>query len=178
MAYAGALFADSCLRGLNGDSNVFDYSYVESDVTDVPFFSSRVDLGPDGTCSLAHPVCVYDCIVVQFTVNFEPLLCSRIGLQPKNSSLESLACSLCQLKCAQVFFCVVQALHKQCDTNNLHVCEWLSSRGCVAWARPSLFRTLPDRMFIALCLGHFSQKANFAVAAGFLCIVIIPCTLF
>lgn len=48
MAYAGALFADSCLRGLNGDSNVFDYSYVESDVTDVPFFSSRVDLGPDG----------------------------------------------------------------------------------------------------------------------------------
>ena len=48
MAYAGALFADSCLRGLNGDSNVFDYSYVESDITDVPFFSSRVDLGPEG----------------------------------------------------------------------------------------------------------------------------------
>ena len=48
MAYAGALFADSCLRGLNGDSNVFDYSYVESDVTDVPYFSSRVDLGPEG----------------------------------------------------------------------------------------------------------------------------------
>lgn len=48
MAYAGALFADSCLRGLNGDSNVFDYSYVESDVTDAPYFSSRVDLGPEG----------------------------------------------------------------------------------------------------------------------------------
>ena len=52
MAYAGALFADSCLRGLNGDSNVFDYSYVDSDVTDVPFFSSRIDLGPEGTCLL------------------------------------------------------------------------------------------------------------------------------
>lgn len=52
MAYAGALFADSCLRGLNGDSNVFDYSYVESDITDVPFFSSRVDLGPEGEHSL------------------------------------------------------------------------------------------------------------------------------
>lgn len=55
MAYAGALFADSCLRGLNGDSNVFDYSYVESDVTDVPFFSSRVDLGPEGKCTLRPP---------------------------------------------------------------------------------------------------------------------------
>lgn len=51
MAYAGALFADSCLRGLNGDSNVFDYSYVESDVTDLPYFSSRVDLGPEGQSS-------------------------------------------------------------------------------------------------------------------------------
>ena len=82
MAYAGALFADSCLRGLNGDSNVFDYSYVESDVTDVPFFSSRVDLGPDGKQSLAHPICVHDCSVVQKTVQFEPCFCSRIGLQP------------------------------------------------------------------------------------------------
>lgn len=48
MAYAGALFADSCLRGLNGEDGVWDYSYVESDVTDAPFFASKVDLGPDG----------------------------------------------------------------------------------------------------------------------------------
>ena len=58
MAYAGALFADSCLRGLNGDSNVFDYSYVESDITDVPFFSSRVDLGPEGNMLLCF-ACAY-----------------------------------------------------------------------------------------------------------------------
>lgn len=58
MAYAGALFADSCLRGLNGDSNVFDYSYVESDITDVPFFSSRVDLGPEGKALLCFD-CAY-----------------------------------------------------------------------------------------------------------------------
>lgn len=48
MAYAGALFADACLRGLNGDSNIFDYSYVENDKADAPFFASKVELGPDG----------------------------------------------------------------------------------------------------------------------------------
>lgn len=49
MAYAGALFADACLRGLNGENNVTEYSYVESDVIPgVPFFSSKVKLGPEG----------------------------------------------------------------------------------------------------------------------------------
>jgi malate dehydrogenase len=48
MAYAGALFADACLRGLNGESNVFEYSYVESDITELPFFSSKVKLGSEG----------------------------------------------------------------------------------------------------------------------------------
>ena len=62
MAYAGALFADSCLRGLNGDNNVFDYSYVESDITDVPYFSSRVDLGPEGL----H---LSTCLIIRFTKN-------------------------------------------------------------------------------------------------------------
>ena len=48
MAYAGALFADACLRGLNGENNVFEYTYVESDVTEVPYFASKVELGPEG----------------------------------------------------------------------------------------------------------------------------------
>ena len=48
MAYAGALFADACLRGLNGDSDVIECSYVESSVTEVPFFSSKVKLGRNG----------------------------------------------------------------------------------------------------------------------------------
>ena len=48
MAYAGALFADACLRGLNGENNIFDYTYVESEVTEVPYFASKVELGPDG----------------------------------------------------------------------------------------------------------------------------------
>ena len=66
MAYAGALFADSCLRGLNGDSKVFDYSYVESDITDVPYFSSRVDLGPDGMyLALTHAGSVSVCSRVE-----------------------------------------------------------------------------------------------------------------
>lgn len=48
MAYAGALFADACLRGLNGVSDVVECTYVESSVTEVPFFSSKVKLGPEG----------------------------------------------------------------------------------------------------------------------------------
>eukprot|EP00889_Picochlorum_renovo_P001235 jgi/Picre1/28265/NNA_003671.t1 len=48
MAYAGALFADACLRGLNGDEDVIECSYVASSVTDLPFFSSKVKLGRHG----------------------------------------------------------------------------------------------------------------------------------
>lgn len=48
MAYAGALFADACLRGLNGDPDVIECSYVQSTVTELPFFSSKVTLGRNG----------------------------------------------------------------------------------------------------------------------------------
>ena len=49
MAYAGALFADACLRGLNGDPDVVECTYVASSVVDgVPFFSSKVKLGRQG----------------------------------------------------------------------------------------------------------------------------------
>ena len=48
MAYAGALFADACLRGLNGEPGVVECTYVESTVTAAPFFASKVRLGPGG----------------------------------------------------------------------------------------------------------------------------------
>ena len=49
MAYAGALFADACLRGLNGEPDVEEFCYVESQVVpELSFFSSRVRLGPSG----------------------------------------------------------------------------------------------------------------------------------
>jgi malate dehydrogenase len=48
MAYAGALFADACLRGLNGDPDVVECSYVASTVTEAPYFSSKVKLGKNG----------------------------------------------------------------------------------------------------------------------------------
>ncbi|XP_057457483.1 malate dehydrogenase, mitochondrial-like [Lotus japonicus] len=40
MAYAGAIFADACLKGLNGVPDVVECSYVQSSVTDLPFFAS------------------------------------------------------------------------------------------------------------------------------------------
>jgi len=49
MAYAGAMFADACLRGLNGQKDVIECSYVESSVVPgVEFFATKVRLGPNG----------------------------------------------------------------------------------------------------------------------------------
>ncbi|GBF94746.1 hypothetical protein Rsub_07629 [Raphidocelis subcapitata] len=55
MAYAAALFADACLRGLNGQVAT-ECAYVESSVEpDVPFFASRVKLSTEGVETI-HPV--------------------------------------------------------------------------------------------------------------------------
>lgn len=48
MAYAGAIFADACLKGLNGVPDVVECSFVESNLTELPFFASKVRLGRSG----------------------------------------------------------------------------------------------------------------------------------
>ncbi|KAD6794436.1 hypothetical protein E3N88_05332 [Mikania micrantha] len=48
MAYAGAIFADACLKGLNGVPDVVECSFVQSNVTELPFFASKVRLGKNG----------------------------------------------------------------------------------------------------------------------------------
>ncbi|XP_066357711.1 malate dehydrogenase, glyoxysomal-like isoform X3 [Miscanthus floridulus] len=48
MAYAAAKFADACLRGLRGDGGIVECSYVASQVTELPFFASKVQLGRGG----------------------------------------------------------------------------------------------------------------------------------
>ena len=48
MAYAGALFADACLRAKHGEANVVECTYVESKVTEAPFFATKVTLGKEG----------------------------------------------------------------------------------------------------------------------------------
>ena len=52
MAYAGALFADACLRGLNGEAGVVECTFVESNVTSAPFFASKVRLGTEGVAEV------------------------------------------------------------------------------------------------------------------------------
>ena len=47
MAYAGAEFTYSLLRAMRGES-VTTCTFVESGLTDAPFFSSPVSLGPEG----------------------------------------------------------------------------------------------------------------------------------
>ncbi|KAF5202010.1 Malate dehydrogenase, glyoxysomal [Thalictrum thalictroides] len=48
MAFAAAKFADACLRGLRGDAGVIECSYVSSQVTELPFFATKVRLGRTG----------------------------------------------------------------------------------------------------------------------------------
>ncbi|KAI5590965.1 hypothetical protein BDE02_04G046500 [Populus trichocarpa] len=48
MAYAGAVFADACLKGLNGVPDIVECSFVQSSITDLPFFASKVRLGKNG----------------------------------------------------------------------------------------------------------------------------------
>ncbi|XP_061349648.1 malate dehydrogenase, mitochondrial-like isoform X2 [Gastrolobium bilobum] len=48
MAYAGAIFADACLKGLNGVPDVVECSFVQSNITELPFFASKVRLGKNG----------------------------------------------------------------------------------------------------------------------------------
>uniref|UniRef100_A0A2N9J1E8 Malate dehydrogenase n=1 Tax=Fagus sylvatica TaxID=28930 RepID=A0A2N9J1E8_FAGSY len=47
-AYAAVKFADACLRGLKGDAGVVECAFVASQVTELPFFASKVRLGRIG----------------------------------------------------------------------------------------------------------------------------------
>lgn len=48
MAYAAARFVESSLRALDGDGDVYECAYIQSELTDLPFFASRIKLGKKG----------------------------------------------------------------------------------------------------------------------------------
>lgn len=48
MAYAAARFVESSLRALDGDADVYECSFIQSDLNELPFFASRVKLGKEG----------------------------------------------------------------------------------------------------------------------------------
>lgn len=52
MAYAAARFVESSLRALDGDGDVYECAYVQSDLTELPFFASRIKLGRQGVEAL------------------------------------------------------------------------------------------------------------------------------
>jgi len=55
MAYAGARFTHSILRALKGEKGVIECAYVESNVQPgVSFFSSPIELGPNGIEKIHH----------------------------------------------------------------------------------------------------------------------------
>merc|ERR1711962_1989586 len=48
MAYAGARFAFSVIRALNGEEGVTECAYIRSDLTEATYFSAPIVLGPGG----------------------------------------------------------------------------------------------------------------------------------
>lgn len=48
MAYAGYLFAENVLKAMNGEENIVQCAYVESDLTDAQYFASPCKFGKDG----------------------------------------------------------------------------------------------------------------------------------
>merc|ERR1712050_744668 len=54
MAYAGARLGKAVLAGLNGTPTT-ECAYVMSDVTDLPYFTSKVTFGKDGVQKV-HPL--------------------------------------------------------------------------------------------------------------------------
>ncbi|XP_061346574.1 malate dehydrogenase, chloroplastic [Gastrolobium bilobum] len=52
MAYAAARFVESSLRALDGDGDVYECTFVQSDLTELPYFASRVKLGRKGVEAL------------------------------------------------------------------------------------------------------------------------------
>ncbi|KAF2318029.1 hypothetical protein GH714_041356 [Hevea brasiliensis] len=48
MAYGAARFVESSLRALDGDGDVYECTFVQSDLTELPFFASRVKIGKNG----------------------------------------------------------------------------------------------------------------------------------
>jgi malate dehydrogenase len=58
MGYAGAIFVNSLIRGLNGEKGVVQPTFVKSPLYEkegVEYFSSNVELGPEGVTKI-HPV--------------------------------------------------------------------------------------------------------------------------
>jgi len=48
MAYAGARFACSMIKALNGEKGIVECSYVRSDITEAKYFSTQILLGKNG----------------------------------------------------------------------------------------------------------------------------------
>lgn len=48
MAYAGYLFTENIIKGLNGHDNIIQCSYVESTITDAKYFASPCKFGKNG----------------------------------------------------------------------------------------------------------------------------------
>jgi malate dehydrogenase len=47
-AYAAAKFGEACLRALQGETGIIECAYVASEVTEFPFFATKVRLGRNG----------------------------------------------------------------------------------------------------------------------------------
>ncbi len=89
--YAGALFAEACLKGLNGQKNVIECSYVESTITDIPFFSSKVQIIARGVLEKMLSTFCYNASAVECVWLLSLLVSVQVRLGPKGIA-EVLVC--------------------------------------------------------------------------------------
>ncbi|KAL6211890.1 hypothetical protein ACLB2K_017113 [Fragaria x ananassa] len=90
MAYAAVKFADACLRGLRGDAGVVECSFVASQVTELPFFATKVRLGRNGAEEVYQlgPLNEYESKTTSFPLtNSIVLAVGRIGLEKAKKEL-------------------------------------------------------------------------------------------
>lgn len=67
-SYAGAIFADACLKGLNGVPDVVECSFVQSTVTDLPFFASKVMISSSNLSGAWVPICYRTHLSCQYSI--------------------------------------------------------------------------------------------------------------
>lgn len=82
-SYAGAIFADACLKGLNGVPDIVECSFVQSSITELPFFASKVMyaiFSVDDNCQVlmsanANIVESFSCACAYYEQNYPFFLC-------------------------------------------------------------------------------------------------------
>ncbi|KAK6946657.1 Lactate/malate dehydrogenase, C-terminal [Dillenia turbinata] len=105
--YARAVFADACLKALNGVPDVVVCSYVQSGITKLPFFASKVKLGKNGVEVVLRLGSLSD-FEQQGLESLKRKLKASVERDSSSPSTASRIFPLsCQIQCSKKQFCTI-----------------------------------------------------------------------